>query len=1358
MLNTRHTIILLLCFLNPFFSWGTEDVYKFEKFFLNHKLPSGSVFRIFDDSDGYIWLGTTDGLCRFDGYDLKIFRSSSQTLGILKNNEIQCMTEDRFKHIWVGLHEGVNIIDKENYQTKEFNNKFVNKDRINSMLTDYEGNVWIATSSNGILRVNPKTLEYERYSTDKSSKLAIKSNSIINLYEDREGRIWFSSWRNGLGFISKNRDKVTYAPSIGINNNPFRVYQEKNGAYLVCSWGDGVFNMSVDSNSIVISPIKITLSSSQKSISNIVYSITQDDQFGYIWLLSQEGISILQKSADGQYQIVNKENFLPTAESILFHDIYKDKRGNLWLGSISEGAYSLQFKTSPIRYYPLLDVNTTKTKQSNVTITSEAKNHTLQIFINNLGVFNLDLVTGKSFSAFRNSSENLKNVFTILNPIGNNETWITCEGENFIRVYRSDADGYLSFIRKISLDGISKNKENTIIKLFQDSHFNIWIGTYEGLFIYNKNGSITKVPQNLKSVNSFAEDKNNNVWVGTDNDGFFKLTYKVNKNNTTLKCVKVPLLLNSYESVNVRNVFCSSDGKVYAGTKEGCIFVVNMQGQLSEISGVYGITEENIQSFCEDNFGFLWIVTSKKVIRYNPQNHTSIYFTNADGIEMTTLYKGNQSLTTSGYLLIGGNSGICTIDIKQLKHTLKAKPNHVFITDIFIQNKSLFNPERLAEYNPSQKRITAKYKNNNIRIEFSTLNYTISSKIQYAYKLSSINKEWIYTGNDNRSVNYTNLPDGKYTFTIKASDENGLWSDDNTKIEIEILPPLYRSWWAYLIYFSILCVLGVAIFRIISNRIKLKNELKISLIEKEKAEEFNQVKLRYFTNISHELLTPLTIIMLQIESLHAKINNENAIFETIKENVIRLKRLIKQILVFRKTDSGSLKLCVVKSDIVDFVKNICNSSFQPLIREKQIDFRIDTEHDQYLAYFDPDKLDKIIYNLLSNAFKYTKQNGIIALKMTFIPRNSQVFMRLSIADNGSGIAEEDLPYIFDRFYISNSADQSQSHGIGLSLTKELVSLHKGFIQVKSTVNEGTVFTIEIPLSEESYDPADISEESTNSFDDAVLDDFSSFSSEVIVEDTNKLSLLVVEDNPDLNEMIVNRFSDTYSVHRAFNGVEALVILKETDIDLIISDVMMPLMDGLTLCKVVKNDLNTSHINFLMLTAKNSTEDRIDCYNAGADAYISKPFEMSVLYARVHNLIVRKRQKNESFQQNHEINISSMEYSSIDETFLKSAITKVEEFIEDSDFDFERFALEMCTSKATLHRKITSLTGLAPGEFIRNIRMKHAIQMFDSNVGNISEVAYAVGYNDPKYFSKCFKVEFGITPREYLTNKSNKQKE
>jgi len=470
----------------------------------------------------------------------------------------------------------------------------------------------------------------------------------------------------------------------------------------------------------------------------------------------------------------------------------------------------------------------------------------------------------------------------------------------------------------------------------------------------------------------------------------------------------------------------------------------------------------------------------------------------------------------------------------------------------------------------------------------------------------------------------------------------------------------------------------------------------------------------------------------------------------MKDNINRLKRLIQQILVFRKTESGNMRLKILPNDIVGFVKNICHSNFSPLIGEKEIHFSIESEHESYVAYFDPDKLDKVIYNLLSNAFKHTPKGGSIAVSMTFEPRMDDVFLCLSVSDTGDGIAEQDLPHIFKRFYISSSSDQSQSHGIGLALTNDLLQIHKGSVTVESTLGQGAVFSIEIPVSKNAYTDEELSVEEPKKIELPEIQEAEETEEDDTerIESVKDLTILVVEDNRELNKLIVDYFAGTYKVLSAENGIQALDIVRDNEIDLIISDVMMPEMDGLTFCKIIKNDVATSHINVLLLTAKNSSEDRIDCYNAGVDSYIAKPFELAVLEARTKNLISKRQQKTDTFKANKDINISSMEYGSLDELFLKQAVIKVEEKLSDDTFDFDQFADAMTSSKSTLHRKLKSLTGLSPGEFIRNIRLKHAAQMLINNKGNISEIAFAVGFNDPKYFSRCFKSEFGLTPREY----------
>ena len=1328
--------------------------FSFEKFQYAEKLPSNSVIRIFQDKEGFMWFGTKDGLCRFDGYDVKVFRSSALTPGKLTSNEIRCIAEDNYQHLWVGTFEGINIVDKRNYSIKPFENKYIRKEWINSILNDSKGNIWVGTSNAGVLKIDPRTGKFERYSADKNSLFRLKGNNVTNIYEDKVGRIWISLWKSGLCYIDQNANKIAFVPNIGSSNNPFRVLQDKDGLYWICTWGDGIFNIKFENNNLSLQPMPLSQNSTKK-VDDIVYSITQDDKLGGIWVVTFSGLILIEKEPDGLFKVLDTGSFFNESTNKLFHEITKDRKGNLWVGSVGEGLYKLDFNKLLIQNFPLTEIKDQLNARSYVTRFCELTTGEVYIVINRVGLFIFNPKTGTVKRPANPIVRSLTSVSAILKVSDENEIWVANEGEDIVHVFKKTAGDDLVQVDQFSLSDFKATSDNSIACFFKDSKGNVWIGTNNGLYIKSFHLPVKKVSSNINTVNTIEEDAQNNIWIGTEKKGAYVFKKKKVNDKVLYISSKVNLSIHTYQSYSVQSICCRRNGDVYLATKEGCLYFYDYKEQKAkEISGLYGITDDGIMDVLEDDYGMLWISTIKRIIKYNPHTHAATYYSNADGMLVTSFFKDARIKLRSGRILFGGNNGICAFTPTPQTKLVEPIKQRVIITDILLQNKSIFDNELNFHFNADKNKVTFDYAQNNMTIEFSALDFSAASKIQYAYKLSGVDNSWNYVSNNRRFVSYANLPDGSYKFMVKASDENGIWSDQITSLQVVIRPPLYRTWWAYLIYLLIIGLSTYFILKNVANRIRLRNELKISHIEKEKSEELAQIKLCYFTNISHELLTPLTIIMLLIERMQKKNTGDSAQFEIMKDNINRLKRLIQQILVFRKTESGNMRLKILPNDIVGFVKNICHSNFSPLVIEKEIHFSIESEQESYVAYFDPDKLDKVIYNLLSNAFKHTPKGGSIAVRMTFESRMDNVIFCLSVSDTGEGIAEQDLPHIFKRFYISSSSDQSQSHGIGLALTNDLLQMHKGNVAVRSTLGQGAVFSIEIPVSKNAYTDDELSIEEPKKIELPEIQEANETETEdtEATENRKELTILVVEDNRELNNLIADYFAGTYKVLSAENGMQALDMVRDNEIDLIISDVMMPEMDGLTFCKIIKNDVATSHINVLMLTAKNSSEDRIDCYNAGADSYIAKPFELAVLEARIKNLISKRQQKTDTFKANKDINISSMEYGSLDELFLKQAVLKVEEKLSDDTFDFDKFADAMTSSKSTLHRKLKSLTGLSPGEFIRNIRLKHAAQMLINNKGNISEIAFSVGFNDPKYFSRCFKSEFGLTPREYQESK------
>lgn len=1348
-MNWKSRFSLLTTLLLALFCSAKDMQISFQHVPIADQLPSNAVTRLHHDSNGFMWFGTKDGICRYDGYSVKIIRSNWNNPSRLTNNTIQCIAEDE-RYLWVGTDKGLNYIDKKTNKVSPYQNDELAKEHINSIIVDKGGNIWVGTSRKGIFKIGKDRVA--NYRNNPKNPYSLASDFTSQIYQDRQGRIWVSHWKKGLCLYDPANDRFMRLPAIGVENNPFRVFQDRDGLLWVCTWGDGIY--SLNPNHIKdkpFTPFKFISDGKPFQIEKIIYSIAQDKKYGNIWVVSYNGLYRLEKKDNSTCILHRTESIFEKVSNNIFHDIISDRRGNLWIGSEGEGVYRLDFNSSLIKNYPLLNVQKQIGYHPNITNLCETADRKVFMVVDRSGLYVFDPKSGDAKTYQNPEIQRNKSICSITWMKGLKQIWICNEGQSKIYAISENSQNTVP-PTIINLD--SNAGEATTQNILEDSRNVIWIGMINGVYYKLPNSSFRKFNRPFTNPSFIKEDKKGNVWI-TCEEGIFRIA------KNTYKAVEVQL--DSHEGLtikpnSIKSFIIKKDGDLCFGTSEGNIILYNDSSKkVEDVSMQYGITEESVLDIIEDTQGLLWISTTKKIIRYNPTTHAASYYTAADGITVDAFSNDASILLSNGLLLFGGNKGIAGFNPRCFLSSSYAKNQQIAITDIIIQNRSIFDNNNDEHYDPTNNRVTIHSSENNFGVEFSSLDFSASSKIQYAYMLDGIDKGWTYVSNNRRTVNYANLPSGSYTFKVKASDINGGWNQKEASISIVIKPPFYKSWWAYLLYFLIVSAAVSITLRNIANKIKLQNELRISSIEKEKSEELAQIKLGYFTNISHELLTPLTIISLLIENLERKYASEGKQLVMMKANVNRLKRLIQQILAFKKTESGTMRLKIQKTDVVAFVNNICESNFNPLAADKEISFIVDSEFESYIAYFDLDKLDKILYNLLSNSFKHTPKGGEIRVKMSFFQRDQGTTLSLSVSDTGNGIAEHDLPNIFKRFYVSSSSDQSQSHGIGLSLTQDLIQIHHGTVRVNSSIGEGAVFTVELPISKSAYSKEELSDEEATPYLLAPeVAPVAELSSESYMEDEKDFTILVAEDNKELNRMITDYFAESYKVISAENGVVALNLVRENDVDLIISDVMMPEMDGLSLCQIIKNDITTSHISMLMLTAKNTAEDRIDCYNAGADAYIAKPFEMKVLEARAKNLIAKRRQKSQSFQKNVEVNIPEMGYSSIDQEFLRQAVLKVEAKLSDIMFDFEHFAADMGTSKSTLHRKLKSLTGMSPGEFIRNVRLKHAAKLLLCNAGNVSEIAYTVGFNDSKYFSRSFKAEFGLTPTEYRDNQKEKE--
>ena len=664
-------------------------------------------------------------------------------------------------------------------------------------------------------------------------------------------------------------------------------------------------------------------------------------------------------------------------------------------------------------------------------------------------------------------------------------------------------------------------------------------------------------------------------------------------------------------------------------------------------------------------------------------------------------------------------------------------------------------PEEDYSLNRKEWTLTLGADARNIEIDFSARNYSYPDKILYAYRIKGIDEDWVYTNGDRQYAFYNKLPVGKYKLELRATDVNGLWSGRIVKYTIIKKPAFYETWWAYTLYFFVFAGLLLLLYRRIKRRMELRNELRISQIEKEKSEELTQAKLSYFTNVSHDFLTPITIISCLIDDVEITYRNSIPQLEKMRSNLRKLKRLIQQVLDFRKMESGNMKLKITLGNLSAFIGDMCKVNFEPLMHKKHILCRFSTDNEQVPAYFDADKMEKVIFNLLSNAYKYTDEGGEINVALSQEQQDSHSYVIIRVSDTGRGIRPENLPLIFNRFFTDKEGANVESNGIGLSLVKEMLDLHHAQITVQSEWQKGTSFIIRLPIDKDSYHADEfVSMEQIAGIDKLELVSGSEPEGGWIERNENAAltddrRMLIVEDNEELLDLMYHIFSRRRQVYIAHNGVEALSVIENNEVDIVVSDVMMPVMDGLELCRHLKADIRTSHIPVILLTAKTTAEDRVECYRAGADGYIAKPFELKVLEARIENFLACKRVRQEEFQSAPEINTEKLETSSIDQKFLNQVIAIIEKHMEESDLDMGLLSDQLCMSKSTLYRKIKVMTGLSPVEFVRNIRLKHAHQLLETGEHSVANVAYASGFSNPKYFSTCFKEQFGISPKDLL---------
>lgn len=1327
------------------------------------------------DSQSFMWFGTHDGLNKFDGTNFIVYEHDPADTNSISFNSINTILEDRNANIWVGTSKGLNLYnrEKDNFTTIDyFGNDLFN---IRTIYCDNENNLWIGTAGRGLLVYNPQNSRIKHYTHDDKDKNTIASRFINCIISDDENNLWIGT-RAGLDLFNKKTGTFIHFahdsknPKSLSNNTVNALAFDKEGELLIGTYGGGINKLIKKDNEYIFSPFK--KSSNLGSINhNNILSLCADTK-GNLWVGTENGgLRCLCYQSDEFIDFFSEDGNPKSLGSNSIWSIYEDDIGIIWIGTFNKGLNIIDEKHEKFELIQRISGSSNTLANNNVRSFSEDAQGNLWIATDGGGVSCFNLKSRQFIDRVNNSDLTSKAVMSVLFDSKQN-LWLG--------TWTGGIERFNKYGKKIKnyKDEEGLGFFHNIICLYEDRKGNILAGTAgRGLYIYDKaNDSFKQFPgidkttvlSNRAYINAILEDHNNNLWVGTS----YGLACMEKKNEGKLLVSEYLHAPGSNKGVYITCIFEDSKNHLWIGTLEGLYLFNSQNSTFTIFLKQDGLPNNKIMGILEDINGNLWISSNKGISKFNTSDKTFENFAKEDGLNSNAFNPRACIKTSSGELFYGGNNGMNAFFPDSIKLNTIIPP--VYLTKFKIFN----NPVKIGtKDSPLQKHITESseitltYKQNSFTIEYVALNYTRSEKNQYAYILEGFDPEesgWNFVGNK-QSATYTNLGAGKYIFKVAGSNNDKIWNDNPTELLITVLPPYWKTVWAYLLYFLIFSSVLFGFVRLLVIRAKQAQRLKIERMNHEKDEELNREKTHFFTNISHELRTPLSLISTPLEQIITTGQVQGELKNRIKlvfRNVEKLNRLVNELMDFTKSEESRHKLIVQKGDIVKFAHEVY-FMFMDEAKRREIDYSFVAEKEEINAWFDGNKMEKIILNLISNSFKYTSDQGKILLKVEESEVSEKIEsesiadsksvakknVKISVIDNGSGISSEYQEKVFERYFQNPENDiKSQSGtGIGLALAKQFIELHHGNIQVKSDKWKETCFSIDFPLGNNHYHKNEIVTEPID-INSSILKP--NDSSELTAQGNQEYSemqyqILVVEDNTDLREYIVSTLSVKYKVLEAADGDSGYDIAMENTPDLIISDILMPKITGIELCEKLKQEITTSHIPVILLTAKATIEDQIEGIETGADMYITKPFNINYLEVTIKNLIETRKKLFQRFSQEAFILPKEISSNTLDQRFLGKAVEYINMNVASEEITVESLASYLTMNRSNVYRKIKALTGQTATEFIRTVKLKMAIKYFKTGDNNISEIAFKTGFDSPGYFTKCFKKQFGTSPSEFL---------
>ncbi|MDW5289174.1 two-component regulator propeller domain-containing protein [Formosa sp. PL04] len=1350
-------IVLLLLFTN--IHAQNEPIISLTEVSQEGGVAITSVMCINEDNNGFIWFGTNNGLFRYNSNDIKKYSYSQSNPHSISTNRINKILTNNNGQLLIATENGLckYNTDLDNFSRLDILDKQNRPIGINiaSITQTLNGDYWLVDSK-GLAKINPNLSHAEYIEIDEQN-----TSRARLLYKDNSDNIWVVYQDGRIYFKTKETSEFRLF-SKGISGLP-RTMFVNDGKVWIGYDKDGLLCFDINGNILRHYNVENEFPSDQ--IRSVIMS--NDNK---LWVATYKGIVII-KGLDIIKEITPENH--PNLPHHSIWSLYKDTNNIVWIGTWLGGlSYYSEFKNS-VTHFKQSNKNNLKTDDIITAFAPDPNNVDIWIGAESGSLYKYNQQTNQTTKNDVLYNKNrVKNIKSLVFD-ENNTLWIGTRDDGIL--YKNENENKFTQLKtpfKIGLQVLCMLPEKN----------GIWISDYQqGVFYYSfldktfkqyKHNPLDKTSISNNHIRKIIRDRKDNLWFATEKG--LNLMSKDSHKFTHFFHSDVDS--NSLSDDYIYSISEDSNGDLWIGTNGSGLDKLNIASMTFEHhSTKNGLPGDEIYSILEDVNSNLWLATNNGICKFYPKENKVLTFGHIDGIYNNSFTPNAGLLSNTGLMFFGGSNGFVYYKPNDIliRNTIKPRP---IITNFFIGNEEVLPKQEnniLFTNISNTENIKLDYSQKSFSFRFVANNYIDPDKNRFKYRLINFNDDWIET-NINGSAVFTNVPPGKYTFEIIASNNDGIWNERPKTLEIFIAPPIWGRWYAFLFFGLITLSTMLYLRKQTINRQKLKNEIQLEKLKNESEENLHQLKLQFFTNITHEFRTPLTLILGPVNGLLNSFEKESHAFNQlnlIKNNSERLLRLINRILDFRKIDAGKLKLSPVHKDVISFTKDIFNC-FSELARLRNIEYNFKSDTNSIKIDFDPEKLDKIIFNILSNAFKYSNDGSKIELiiknnretKLEFIESNEVAigdlnineFIEISICDTGVGISKENLSHIFERFY-HTTIESAHGTGIGLNLSKEYLDLHKGKLKVNSVVKKGTIFSIYLPHKQEG--PFNKIENLKNYIDEENSTKPNIIAFQERIEQTEDLYhdslILIVEDNIELLNYLGYVLGHHFKVIKTKNGIEALEQTHSLFPDIIISDIMMPEMDGIELCETIKKDIRTSHIPVILLTALESVKNRISGLTSGADAYISKPFDDKLLITQIINLLESRKVLRESFVNIDDVWSKNVGEMDMDKKLILKAVQVVEKNISNIDFTVETLASELNLSRTTLHRKLKSLTDQSATEFIRYERLKHAVKLLQSGNFRMNEVSLAVGFNSHNYFSTSFKKQYGMTPSEFIKRKNYK---